>query len=261
MTSLSNMKIGKKIGLVLGAIVLILAGLSGLSLWGISANQKQAMLIAQRMTKARLAERISGDTAAIALNIGRMVIAKKAPQDLLDRIVARKKSRLEGIEEFKRLADSPTSIKQGAEIAELVDSAGATSKKAMEQLSASRFGDAERSFKSYAIMSDAIRAKAKEASEFQDGRVIAGEKTSKETASTVLTSLIAGSLFALAGAIFGGMVLTRGIATPLAGVVTHLGQIAEGDLSKDASAEYQARGDEIGKLACAQQSMIAALRR
>src|ERR1700733_2253023 len=261
MTSLSNMKIGKKIGLVLGAIVLILAGLSGLSLWGISANQKQAMLIAQRMTKARLAERISGDTAAIALNIGRMVIAKKAPQDLLDRIVARKKSRLEGIEEFKRLADSPTSIKQGAEIAELVDSAGATSKKAMEQLSASRFGDAERSFKSYAIMSDAIRAKAKEASEFQDGRVIAGEKTSKETASTVLTSLIAGSLFALAGAIFGGMVLTRGIATPLAGVVTHLGQIAEGDLSKDASAEYQARGDEIGTLACAQQSMIAALRK
>ena len=44
MTSISNMKIGKKIALVLGAIVLILAGLSGLSLWGISANQKQATL-------------------------------------------------------------------------------------------------------------------------------------------------------------------------------------------------------------------------
>src|SRR3984957_11827697 len=95
MTSLSNMKIGKKIGLGLGAIVLILAGLSGLSLWGISANQKQAMLIAQRMTKARLAERISGDTAAIALNIGRMVIPKKAPQDLLARIVAVRKGGLE----------------------------------------------------------------------------------------------------------------------------------------------------------------------
>ena len=44
-------------------------------------------------------------------------------------------------------------------------------------------------------------------------------------------------------------------------VVTHLGRIAEGDLSKDASAEFQARGDEIGTLARAQQTMIVALRK
>jgi hypothetical protein len=104
--------------------------------------------------------------------------------------VERKKSRLEAIGEFKRLADTPTSIKQGADMAELVDSAGAASKKAIEQLSASRFGDAERSFKSYAVMSDAISAKAQEASKFQDARVIEGEKTSKETASTVWMALI-----------------------------------------------------------------------
>jgi CHASE3 domain sensor protein len=185
MTSISNIKIGKKIALVLGAIVLILAALSGLALWGISANQKQAVLMIQRLTKARLAERVSGDTAAVALNLGRMVVEKKAPQDLMDRVVERKKSRLEAIEEFKRLADTPTSIKHSADMAELVDSAGAASKKAIEQLSASRFGDAERSFKSYAVMSDAISAKAQEASKFQDARVIEGEKTSKETASTV----------------------------------------------------------------------------
>ena len=120
MTSISNIKIGKKIALVLGAIVLILAGLSGLSLWGLSANQKQAVLMIQRLTKARLAERVSGDTAAVAMNIGRMVVEKKAPQDLMDLIVERKKSRLEAIEEFKRLADTPTSIKHGADMAELV---------------------------------------------------------------------------------------------------------------------------------------------
>jgi methyl-accepting chemotaxis protein len=261
MKSISNMKIGKKIALVLGGIVLILVGLSGLSLWGISANQKQSVLLIQRLTKARLAERISGDTAAVALNIGRMVVAKKADQALLDRLVARKKSRLEALEEFKKLADSPISIKHGAEMAELIDSAGATSKKAMEQLSAGRFGDAERSFKAYVLMSDTIRAKAQEASKFQDGRVIEGEKTSSDTANTVWMSLIVGSLFALAGAIFGGMVLTRGIATPLTRAVAHLSRIAEGDLSEDAPAEFQARGDEIGTLARAKQSMIVALRK
>jgi len=261
MTSISNMKIGKKIALVLGAIVLILAGLSGLSLWGISANQKQATLMVQRLTKARLAERVSGDTAAVALNLGRMVIAKKESEELKNLTLVRKKSRAEAVEGYKKLADSPTSIKQGAEMEELVAAASAVSAKGMEQIAAGRFGDAERSFKTYAAMSDNLREKVGTTMQYQDGRVADSEKTSKETSSTVLISLIVGSLFALVGAIFGGIVLTRGIATPLAGVVTHLGQIAEGDLSKDASAEYQARGDEIGTLACAQQSMIAALRK
>ena len=60
MTSISNMKIGKKIALVLGGIVLLLAGLSALSLWGIAPTNKLAVTMAQRLTKARLAESYSG---------------------------------------------------------------------------------------------------------------------------------------------------------------------------------------------------------
>src|SRR5580692_541985 len=119
MKTLLNMKIGKKIVLALGSMVFLLMGLSALSMWGTSSNQKQAVTQAQRMTKARLAESISGDTAAVALNMGRMILDKKASEDLLNRIVARKKLRLEAVEEFKRLADTPTSIKHGAEMEEI----------------------------------------------------------------------------------------------------------------------------------------------
>ena len=56
------------------------------------------------------------------------------------------------------------------------------------------------------------------------------------------------------------MVLTRSIASPLAAAVSHLNEVAEGDLSKDAPAEFQARGDEIGLLARAKQLMIENLR-
>ena len=59
-------------------------------------------------------------------------------------------------------------------------------------------------------------------------------------------ALIAGSLIAIAAAIIGGVVLTRGIATPLADVRRPLDEIAQGDLSQDAPAEFLARGDEIG---------------
>ena len=255
------MTIGKKITLVLGVNVLILAALSGLSLWGNHANQHQSALMIQRLTKARLVERISGDTAAVALNLGRMVLAKKASQSLMDRIVARKKNRLEALEEFKRLADSPSGIQDAADMATLIDTASATSAKALEEIAAGRFGDSERSFTSYALMSDTIRARAKQAADSQDAMVAEGQKTTKETASAIWMSLIGGSLFAIVGAIFGGVILARGIAKPLARAVAHLGRIAEGDLSEDAPAEFQARGDEIGTLARAKQAMIVALRK
>jgi hypothetical protein len=154
MTSISNMKVGRKIVLALWGIVVILMGLSALSLWGNVTNEKLATTVVQRLTKARLAERITGDTAAIALNMGRMIIEKKASEDHMNRIEARKKSRAEAVEEFKRLADTPTSIKQGAEIADLVEKASVESKKSAEQIVAGRFSDAERSFKAYSVMAD-----------------------------------------------------------------------------------------------------------
>ena len=62
-------------------------------------------------------------------------------------------------------------------------------------------------------------------------------------------------------ALASGILLTRGIAVPLAIAVAHLDRISRGDLSQDAPAEFQARGDEIGLLARAKQKMIVNLRK
>src|SRR5580692_6450578 len=102
MKSLSNIKIGKKIALVLGAIVLVLAGLSALSLWGTHTNDQINTLMYQRLTKARLAEDIIGDTAAIALNTGNMIIERRVIDDNMNRIAARRKSRKEEIDLFQK---------------------------------------------------------------------------------------------------------------------------------------------------------------
>jgi methyl-accepting chemotaxis protein len=159
------------------------------------------------------------------------------------------------------LADTPTSIKHGADMGELVESQAATNDDVMKVLGAARMADAAREFRTAFTIATALYAKANEASQYQLDRAAEIEKTRRETASLVWMVLIGGSLFAAGGAIFGGIVLTRGIATPLGVVVAHLGRIAEGDLSQDASTEYQARGDEIGTLASAQQHMILALRK
>ncbi len=54
--------------------------------------------------------------------------------------------------------------------------------------------------------------------------------------------------------------VSRSIANPLHRAVTHLHEVAGGDLSNDAPAEFLARGDEIGLLAKAKQLMITNLR-
>jgi methyl-accepting chemotaxis protein len=97
--------------------------------------------------------------------------------------------------------------------------------------------------------------------DWQDTLVAENEKERAQTASTIWMALVIGCLFAFGGAVAAGTVLTRGIANPLATVVTHLGEIAQGDLSKDVSADFQARADEIGVLARAKQSMIVNLRK
>jgi CHASE3 domain sensor protein len=76
------MKIGRKIAFILGGIILLLTGLSALSLWGTSTNQKAATTLVQRMTKARLAATVEAETSAVTAAIERMVIEKKHPTSL-----------------------------------------------------------------------------------------------------------------------------------------------------------------------------------
>src|ERR1035438_2687218 len=88
MTSISNIKIGRKIAFILGGIILLLTGLSALSLWGTSTNQKAATTLVQRMTKARLAATVEAETSAVTAAIERMVIKKKASDELVSEVRA-----------------------------------------------------------------------------------------------------------------------------------------------------------------------------
>ncbi len=261
MTSISNIKIGKKISLVLGANVVLLAALAALSLWGFSYSQKMTATMIQRLTKARLAEQIGGDTAVVALNLGKMIVDKKTSSAYLEEIEAAKKARLASLTEFRALADTPTSIQHGADLAESIAAASEISKAAMDSLSQGKFQAAIEEFRAYGLVGLALRAKAAEASQFQQSKMVESEKASRAAASAIWIAIVAGSLIAIALAVTGGSLLTRGIASPLSLAVVHLDEIAQGDLSKDTPAEFQERGDEIGTLTRAQQAMITALRK
>jgi methyl-accepting chemotaxis protein len=260
MLSISNIKIGRKIGVVLGGVVVLLVGLAGFALWGTTANERMAESTIQRLTKERLASTVDGDTSAIAKLLAGMVIEKKVPAETLSELLEIRKSRAAALGEFRKMADTPTSIKHGEDMAALVEAMIASNEKVMTDLSAGRYADAGKNFRAASRISSDLHATANEALQFQQGKFIQNEKDRKATSTTVWTSLIVGSLLALAGSVFGGIVLTRQIANPLGIAAVHFGEIAKGDLSKDAPAEFKARGDEIGTMARAKQAMIDALR-
>ena len=84
--------------------------------------------------------------------------------------------------------------------------------KVIAALGANRYSEANKEFHSEHRN---LVAKAKEAMQWQESLVAENEVKRKETSSTMLMALIVGGLFAGAAAVFGGVVLTRGIATPL----------------------------------------------
>jgi len=260
MTSISNMKIGKKIAVVLGGVVLLLFGLSMLLLWGSSKSDTLAQDSIDRLVKARLAITIAYEQQNINADIGKMIAAKKATDALVHEITDYRKNRDAMLEDLKSRVNTPTSKQQVAELEDLTRARAITNDRIIASLRAGRAAEATQDFLK-PIVGKSIRGLATEASKFQQQLVDENEKTRKQTASTVWMSLMVGCLFAVGGAVFGGLILTRGIATPLTVVVTNLENIAQGDLSKDAPPELQKREDEVGTLARAVQTMTASLRK
>jgi len=100
------------------------------------------------------------------------------------------------------------------------------------------------------------------------GALVAFSKASSDASGAAIqssvggakTGMLVGLLLALAVALAISLFSARSITRPLIAAVSHLDQIASGDLSHDAPSEYQARGDEMGMLARARQKMIVNLR-
>jgi methyl-accepting chemotaxis protein len=106
-----------------------------------------------------------------------------------------------------------------------------------------------------------MHAKTKEAAEWQERLSDENEKKRAEMSGTISTITIFGGLLALATTLFGGYLLTRSIASPLAVAAARLDQIAWGDISGEVDQESLTREDEIGIPGLAMQTMIVSLRR
>ena len=260
MPSISNIRIGRKIGLALGATVALLAGLAALSLWALHSNERMANESIGRLATARLADMIAGESATISQYMGRMIVEKTTVDELVNQIVQMRKVRTSALAQLRARANNPKSVQQATELAELVKSADASNDTLMTWLAADLFDQATQEYKVSSELSSRMHAKAQEASAWQEQLVEEGEKARRKTSIMAWVALCVGCLTATGAAILAGLTLTRGISNPLATVVTNIEQIAGGDLTQDTPDDLRARQDEIGTLVRAMQTMKSGLR-
>lgn len=256
-----RLNIASQITVVLGGITFLVAGLSVLSLWGLSTSESLSADSLECSARGRLVETIAGDTAAVAQNIGQMIMTKETNPDIVGEIVQLRDSRAAALADFQARANSSKTKKQSAEMADLVKAADDANDTIMASVALGQEAEAVAAFRTATSASHNLRVRAEEAANYQAQLVAENEKIRKARGSTIRILLAAGGLI-LVGCVVGGrFVLTRRVAAPLASAVAHLAEIAEGDLSKDAAPEFQHREDEIGTLARAMQAMTLSLRK
>ncbi len=214
-----------------------------------------------RLTEEKLAEQIAGDTSAIILDVAKMVEAKAVTDDVMDHITQVRNAREAAIQGFKARATTPKSVQDAADMAEMMQTMRGLSDQSLSAIRNHRYADAAQAFHDSSALSMKLRAKAEEDAKWQDDLVTENEKQRTAISGTIWMLLAVGSLFAVATSIAVGIVLTRGIASPLKTAAVLLDQIAGGDVSKDTPEEFRKREDEIGILSRAMQSMTVALRK
>jgi methyl-accepting chemotaxis protein len=258
---LGNIKIGKKLTLLLGANVLLLAALAGLALWGLQRIEKRDGEVQAQMTRALAAEKVAAGAASIGRDIGKMLLFQTDSDQDVAQVKAVQNEMQVSLQEFRALANAPESARHGQEMAEELQAWTASITQIFDRLRQQRYVEAAKAYMDSALpLSVRLRSTSKEAIAFETNNVELSKKDRAAARSSIWWSMILGALLAVAGAIVGGIVITRNVATPLALAAARLQKVAGGDLAQDRSGESQGRQDEIGILARAVHVMIVNLR-
>jgi methyl-accepting chemotaxis protein len=261
MTSLSNMKIGKRITFVLGGTVLLVGCLAGLALWSVQAIHAAMKNSEGQSRLMTLTEKISADLGAIAQRVAVMTLSQEASPETMAEFLPIRADYLAALNELKSSAKTEEDKRQLDQMEQVVTPWREADNRLIALLKAHKPAEAANLHREQVVprFHEFVTAAAGYM-QFRE-QILSQINIETETVvSRITVTLICFGLISLVGSVVLGVLLTRSIAKPLAVVVTNLEQIAQGDLSKEAPLELQNRKDEIGTLARAMQTMTIALR-
>jgi methyl-accepting chemotaxis protein len=261
MIKLSDIRIGRKLALMVGASILQLIVLVGVALWAvdaIDAQRKESEREARMMT---LAEKVGANTGMIAHRVATMVLSEHRYREIMDQLLVIRKDYLQTFAELKsmeRTGEGRRLLRRADEVTAQwreVDNRIFALLKAGRRAEAATLHDTDvvdRFNELGVAIAGCIAYREKMLAEVNQQTEALISRTTWMLGAFSLVSL------SLMTAI--GMLLTRSIARPLNLTVSQLNRVASGDVSADVPDEYLSRGDEIGFVSKAMQAMCVNLR-
>jgi len=256
------MKIGRKITYALGTTVLLAICLAGLALWAVRTIHAAMSASETESHLTTLAERISGDVGAIAQRVATMTLARRADKDIMAQVLAKRADYMKTFDEFRSLQVTQDDKRLLAQAEQAAKQWRDADNRLLASLKADKPAEAAR------VHAEEVVPAFQELGTTLDGYVKYREKKSTQinqeteaSISRITFALVGLGLVCVLGSLASGGSLTRGIVKPLALTVGQLGEVAQGDVSRDVPSEIMSRGDEIGDLGRGMEQMTVSLRK
>ncbi len=257
----SNVRIGKKLGILIGSNLLLLVCLAAISLWAIrefDLSMDEAQAEGRRKT---LALRVSSDVNGLAVCISNLVLQQRGSQDTLKRIAELRKSYQAAFEELGRMTRTDEGRRLLGTIEQVVARWKVQNLKITELTQSGEYAEAGNVYRQqFMPLFEQLSAATAEYLNHRDRRLQKLNEENEASHSQILAILLGVSLIAMLVGIGSGLMLSRSITRPLGATVNHLNVLAGGDVTRDVPQEQLTRGDEIGEVAKAASAVTVSLR-
>jgi methyl-accepting chemotaxis protein len=268
MRKFANVKIGKKLAIVLASGIGSVVCISGLSLWALSAIRSTGEQQQVESEKMSSAERVGSDLGAVNSIVGHIALSKHCEMCHGNTAGGDRANQIHMAQESRSLmSELKTQEKtaEGQKLAGGLEKAGTAWLDANQHvLELSQGGKSKEALEVYGTESVPNVGPVEEALtsylKWQQPRLAERQKRAAMVSRIMPLPIALLALLAVAMAIILGTVVTRSIAKPLSVAVAYLDAVAGGQLSRDVPQEYLDRRDEIGLLAQSMQTMSISLR-
>jgi methyl-accepting chemotaxis protein len=266
--SLSNLKIGKKLALLLSTGIGPIICLGVLSLWAFNRIQNTVGQEQGEADKMMSAQRVASGLGRVNSIVGHITLSRRCESchgssagGDRENQSAMAKECLALIDQLKVNETSPEGRKLVQELAQTSNAWLDANMQALKLGQAGRREEAAALYKEQGIpgagpVDHALRSYLN----WEQPRLEETKQRAQAFRGRMPVMMGGLSLFALAAAAGFGVLVTRGIKRPLAAAMTHIGDIARGDVSKEVGEEYLSRKDEFGDMSRAVRTMSANLR-
>jgi methyl-accepting chemotaxis protein len=264
MMNLTNMRIGKRLGVGFGICTVLSLALSAVAWWGVATTNAAADRRGEQLQRTSLAESVLTDIVSLrgvilSESLETKSEAKAADKEELQNIRTAYGKKLERL---RALPDSEEGKRRLAAIEAQISDWRTVNNQIVDLVTQGNNAEAQKlALAAGSEHQHAIEAAARDYLEYRNQAIEQAVAEREQALARVHWIVLLLAAFVLGSSILAGVLITRSISQPLGHAVFLLDEVSKGDLTKNIHAENAARKDEIGDLARAIQAMSESLRK